>query len=328
MINSSSAPWYTRHGLSMLLKASTLLVTVAVVVWIGLAIALTSGWQAPAAELAAKATPWPAASYGWQPISYANYLHTRRAVDHYTKYLEAQKATATSATNTITGETLTKLLRDQATFDLATEHGVHMSTADLDQAFTAEILQGGNSQETTKAINQLYGWTPTEFKNRILRVVLMRAKLQEALAADTKLNGASKAQAEKVLALVQAGTQSFEDIAKAYSDDSYGAGGGDLGFFGRGQQVKEIDDAAFSLAVGQTSDLIHSQYGWHVIKVTDKKTDQGQEQVRAEEIFVAGPSVDDLITKQLRSHRVLIFVPGWHWDATSGQVTKNTARKV
>ena len=63
----------------------------------------------------------------------------------------------------------------------------------------------------------------------------------------------------------------FEDVAAEASLCPSGANGGDLGFFGKGQRVKEFEDAAFSMEIGEVSDPIQTQFGWHLIKLTDKK---------------------------------------------------------
>ncbi|MGH9162020.1 MAG: SurA N-terminal domain-containing protein, partial [Vicinamibacteraceae bacterium] len=78
-------------------------------------------------------------------------------------------------------------------------------------------------------------------------------------------------QAEGLLAQIKKGAD-IAAIAKKYSDDPGSKDkGGDLGYFGRGAMVKEFDDVAFSLKPGQISDLVKSQYGFHIIKVVDKK---------------------------------------------------------
>ena len=63
----------------------------------------------------------------------------------------------------------------------------------------------------------------------------------------------------------------FEGVAAEVSLCPSGANGGDLGFFGKGQMVKEFEDAAFSMEIGEVSDPIQTQFGWHLIKLTDKK---------------------------------------------------------
>ena len=64
----------------------------------------------------------------------------------------------------------------------------------------------------------------------------------------------------------------FEQLAKDKSMDPSGAqNGGDLGYFSRGMMVKPFEDAAFTLEVGQVSQPVQSQFGWHVIKVVDKR---------------------------------------------------------
>jgi len=64
--------------------------------------------------------------------------------------------------------------------------------------------------------------------------------------------------------------QAFEDVAAAHSLCPSGRNGGDLGFFGKGQMVSEFEDAAFSLNVGELSDPVKTNFGWHLILVTDK----------------------------------------------------------
>lgn len=63
----------------------------------------------------------------------------------------------------------------------------------------------------------------------------------------------------------------FEELATQSSDGTTAKKGGDLGYFGRGQMVPEFEKTAFSLAVGGISDVVETEFGYHVIKVTEKK---------------------------------------------------------
>lgn len=70
---------------------------------------------------------------------------------------------------------------------------------------------------------------------------------------------------------IEKGTVTFEDAAQEFSLCPSGQNGGDLGYFGRGMMVKEFEDASFEGKVGEVTEPIKTQFGWHLIKVVDKK---------------------------------------------------------
>ena len=91
------------------------------------------------------------------------------------------------------------------------------------------------------------------------------------LKTEGKDDAVVKKQAEDLLAQLKKGA-SFEELAKKNSqDEASAAKGGDLDYFNKGQMVPEFDKAAFSLPIGQLSDLVKSNYGYHIIKVIDRK---------------------------------------------------------
>ncbi len=100
--------------------------------------------------------------------------------------------------------------------------------------------------------------------------------------ADEATDKAARDKALKLLERIRAG-ESFGEIAKAESQDPGSAAeGGDLGFFGRGMMVKPFEDTVFSMAVGDISEPVRTNFGYHIIKLTDIKARQGKtfEEVR------------------------------------------------
>ena len=96
------------------------------------------------------------------------------------------------------------------------------------------------------------------------------------IAVDAKASDAdrkaARAKAEQVLAEVKAHPDQFAELAAKYSQDPGSAKqGGDLGFFGHGMMVKPFEDAAFALKRGELSGIVQSDFGFHIIRLTDIK---------------------------------------------------------
>lgn len=80
----------------------------------------------------------------------------------------------------------------------------------------------------------------------------------------------ARSKAEQILEEVRKNPEQFAELAKKHSQDPGSAqNGGDLGMFGRGVMVKSFDDAVFSMAPGAISDLVESEFGYHIIKLTE-----------------------------------------------------------
>ena len=80
-----------------------------------------------------------------------------------------------------------------------------------------------------------------------------------------------ESKANELLEKIQAGEISFEDAAKQNSSCPSGANGGSLGEFGRGQMVKEFEDACFSMEIGEIRGPIKTQFGYHLIRLDSAK---------------------------------------------------------
>jgi parvulin-like peptidyl-prolyl isomerase len=109
---------------------------------------------------------------------------------------------------------------------------------------------------------------PGTYRARHLLVAYKGA--MRAAPTITRTEDEAKARATEALTKAKAGKVKFEDLVKEYSDEpNAGARGGDLGQFRKGQMVPEFQNAVEKLKVGQTSDLVKTAFGYHVILRTE-----------------------------------------------------------
>jgi peptidyl-prolyl cis-trans isomerase C len=120
--------------------------------------------------------------------------------------------------------------------------------------------------------------------------------------ADAAAKASAKARADGLLAQLKKGA-AFADLAKQNSQDPGSApNGGDLGFFSRGQMVPAFEEAAFGLKPGQTSGVVETPFGYHIIRVAEAKPgrDLGYDEVKAQ--------IDEYLKQQVRDQKSQEFV--------------------
>jgi peptidyl-prolyl cis-trans isomerase C len=123
-----------------------------------------------------------------------------------------------------------------------------------------------------------------------------------AQGSDAATKAQAKAKAEGILTDLKGG-KDFAATAKENSQDPGSAvQGGDLGYFEKGQMVPQFEQVAFSLKPGQMSDLVETQFGYHIIKVADKK------EAHVVPLDEAKPQIEQYLTEQNRHAETETFV--------------------
>ncbi|UCD58742.1 MAG: peptidylprolyl isomerase [Candidatus Hydrogenedentota bacterium] len=117
------------------------------------------------------------------------------------------------------------------------------------------------------------------------------------IKVEPEADKSQKDQARKKLEGIQQKLQEGEDfaaLAQEFSQGPSSANGGDLGYFGRGQMVKPFEEAAFALKPGEVSDIVESKFGYHLVKVIDRKP----------ETTIAYEDVKDKLEQYLRQQKI------------------------
>jgi parvulin-like peptidyl-prolyl isomerase len=122
--------------------------------------------------------------------------------------------------------------------------------------------QFGISEQTIRSIFEM-----TLLRQKVMDEVTQDVPRTEEQVWARHILVGTEAEAQAALDLINAGTD-FATVAQRYSEDTgSGANGGDLGWFGRGAMVAEFEQVAFDLEVGEVSEPVQSQFGYHIIQV-------------------------------------------------------------
>jgi len=253
-------------------------VIVAIVLWLAItAVGLYAfRWENNYALQMTKYVPYPVATVNGHFVSYYSYLENVEILKKYQKEfkkVDFKSADGKKILEEIRKQTMDRLAEDTIIKSEADKLKVKISQKELDDSYNQLIKSNGGEKSFAEVLNKYYGLTPAEFKVDIYKARLVRQKVMEKFSSDESLNQDAKKKAEEVLGKVKAGGN-FQELAKQYSEDTTASNGGDLGLFAKGKMVPEFETAAFALKAGETSGIVKTVYGYHIIKVAEVKGDQ------------------------------------------------------
>jgi peptidyl-prolyl cis-trans isomerase C len=218
-------------------------------------------------------------------------------------------------------QTLYPLLLDQLIDGRALVTEARKSGLDKDPTVQRQVVAAEDRALQTAVLNKEVGPSVTDeaVHARYDKEIAGRPGEEEVHAKHILV--ASEAEAKKIITELKAGAE-FGALAKQYSKDPSAAQqGGDLGFFKKDEMVPEFADAAFALQPGQISEQpVHSQFGWHVILVVERRRadppsyDQARDQLRQK-------MIQEGVQKAVARARAAASVEKFNLDGSSARAT-------
>lgn len=254
--------------------------------------------EAKPVQIMAKIVPYPVLSVNgnplWNTSTYGEYLFELSSIKKfYTSQGQDLNSDEGKARLVELKQELMKQLEDnQIIRQEAAKERITVSSKEVDEEYNKLVENAGGPDKVKETLQNLYGWTIADFKEKV-RFSLVQKKLADKITNDPNRNGTAKAKAEDLLNQIKGGAD-FAELAKANSEDSSASNGGDLGFVEKGQTVAEFEEAAFALEPGQVSGIVKTQYGFHIIKATEKQDDK----VKVSHILIKGVDLESWLTEQ------------------------------
>jgi hypothetical protein len=260
----------------------------------------------------AQVIPYPIQRVNRHFVSYNDYLFeveaNKRAYQNNAKLnnqpaVDFNSADGKKLVVQIKQHSLDKVESDALVAQLAAQKKVTVTDKQINDLINQLYSRYGGKDTLLKTLNQIYGWDLGNLKT-VVRKQLLAQNLQTKVTSDPAVDAAAKAKAQDVLKKVKDGGD-FAALAKQYSQASDAASGGDLGFFTKGQLPDELFAAAQALQPGQVSDTIKDQYGYEILKVTEKKDDGS---IHASHILIKTVDFNEYFQDQLKKAKVNTYI--------------------
>lgn len=254
-----------------------------------------SGSNNPLATKVASFLRLAVARVNGNPILYSDYTRDLTSLKKF--YSANPQGAGQVSDEQASDQVLSRLIANTLIAEAAIEFGVTIDDSDMEASKKDLMIKFNNDeQKLTEDIRNNFDLSLDEFYSAILRPSVLQDKLAKQFANSTSDKGKEfmteqvharhilfevtepkddakvKQKATKILNRIKAG-EDFAKLAKEFGSDGTKEQGGDLGWFGKGAMVPEFETAAFELKAGELSKtLVKTSFGYHIIKVDEKKT--------------------------------------------------------
>ncbi len=259
----------------------------------------------------AKALRLPVMKVNGQSVLFSNYAEDMRAIQKLVAFDKANNGNSASLTSEqMSDQVLWRLANNILVKEAAAKYGVKVETKDVEDLKANLLKQFKDEAEIEKEIQQRYGWTYAQYEEKVIKNFVLQQKIGDKIQGDQKAREEIRNKALSILNDIKAG-KDFSEEAKKYGEDGTKSNGGDLGWFGKGDMVPEFENAVYALKAGEiTQDLVETEYGYHIIKLDERKTEKTKdakgktveaEKVHARHILFRFPTPETFLDQMAKS---------------------------
>lgn len=214
---------------------------------------------------------------------------------------------------------LNKLIENEIIKQLSEKRGINVSSEVVKQEVERKIAQSGKRDAFLADMKKLYGWGIGEFEEKIVKPDMYREQLKKTVRESDKEMSSAKNKVDEAKKELDKKTD-FSEVAKKFSDGESAKNGGDLGWLSTDQMIPEIAVSSSLLDKGERSSIIESALGFHIIRVDDKKKEDGVDKVKLSQIFVKSKNFADWLFEQEKNFKVYIPLKDFYWDQKTRSV--------
>jgi foldase protein PrsA len=245
-------------------------------------------WDNRPTQIAKKTFPFPAAMIGLNTITVNQVEQESDRLNHF--FVQTDQVEEAPDEAVMKNQILERLIENEMVKSLAKKHNIKVTSEDVDQQYQEISEQNGGEDKLENLLDELYNLSPSEFKELVLRQLRMeelnhkfddelrsKIKARHILIkvdedANKKQTEEARKKAQNVLNKAKKDDADFAKLAKNHSQDKASKDdGGQLPMFGAGDMVESFEEAAYNLEIGEVSDLVETQFGFHIIKVEEKQ---------------------------------------------------------
>ncbi len=195
---------------------------------------------------------------------------------------------------------------------LAIGYNIQITKEQVDLEVDKLVNETGNRDMLSDNLYEYYKWDIDTFIIKVIKPYLLEQRVVERLRSENDYTDQVKAKAESILQKALADPDSFAELAKEHSADVVSAQrGGDLGYFNKGVMEENFENAVFSMEIGEIKGLVESSFGYHIIKLEDKKVHEDNPediQVKASHILIMPLSINEIVELKKKEMKIIRFL--------------------
>ena len=244
--------------------------------------------------------PFPAVLVGRSVITYTQYYEERDALEKYFASLKASgsQEPAKDQLNQMIVDTLINKVMVQK---LAVNDGITLDPKRVDDFYQNIVKSDQGDVAFTKQLHDTFGWTPAEFKTRIVNSIVLATQVSDYIAADKTMQQPQTDLINQAHTRVTTGKEDFETVAKDVHTKAQVNINSDLGFIKTSEIPSSWASKVTSLQKDQISDVIELPTGYAIFKLTDRQKSGTDEELHLLTVTVPKKTLEQVVAEYLKN---------------------------
>lgn len=267
-------------------------------------------WQNKSIETITEIIPFPATIVNYHVITYNSWVKQINSQAFYYQYLKKNDPNSQIPEIKVAKtKTLDRMIDQELLKQLAVSYNVDINSSEVNDEMVRMIKSVGGLEFFENELKKTYNWTLYDFQKTIFEPMILKNKLSLFFLNQPE-NTDKRELAEQIVNQLKEKSETFENLAKEYSNDPSGKIGGDIGSYGLGELAQNIQEEIFKLKPEQTTGVIETTKGFSIFKVDSfEYNEKGiPNKAKIKVILIATKDIDQIIAEYKQKARIIKLI--------------------